>query len=68
MVMYPAGHARNTEADLAGILEHKALLLGGIAMDDPAPLVQTLENLGSLDAGQLAGLWDFTLSDHGRFE
>lgn len=27
--MYPAGHARNTTADLRGILAHKFSLLGG---------------------------------------
>lgn len=29
LVMYPAGHARNTTADLRGILAHKFSLLGG---------------------------------------
>src|SRR5690606_30518222 len=28
LVMYPAGHARNTTADLRGLLDHKFMLLG----------------------------------------
>ncbi|MCE9557541.1 MAG: MmgE/PrpD family protein [Armatimonadetes bacterium] len=30
MVMYPAGHARNTTADIVGILKHKFAMLGDI--------------------------------------
>lgn len=31
-VMFPAGHARNTAADLRGILQHKFKLLGSLAL------------------------------------
>jgi 2-methylcitrate dehydratase len=35
LVMYPAGHARNTTADLEDILEHKFEILGKLAVGDP---------------------------------
>ncbi|MEM9065950.1 MAG: MmgE/PrpD family protein [Planctomycetota bacterium] len=50
LVMYPAGHARNTEADLEGILAHKFRLLGALASDDPDPIVARYRDLGSKDA------------------
>merc|ERR1719291_407047 len=34
LVMYPSGHARNTSADLASILEHKNRLLGDLVFAD----------------------------------
>lgn len=33
-VMFPSGHARNTTADLAGILQNKFMNLGKIAIKD----------------------------------
>merc|ERR1719163_2069720 len=33
-VMYPSGHARNTSADLKGILAHKNHMLGDIVFSD----------------------------------
>ena len=68
LVMYPAGHARNTTADLKGILANKFEQLGKLAMDDPKPLVEKLEGLERLDAKQLASLYDFRIDDRGRFE
>jgi 2-methylcitrate dehydratase len=67
-VMYPSGHARNTTADLKGILANKFEQLGKLAMDDPKPLVEKLGHLERLDAKQLAGLYDFRIADRGRFE
>merc|ERR1719355_220427 len=34
LVMYPPGHARNTSADLRGILAHKNRMLGDIVFSD----------------------------------
>ena len=34
LVMFPSGHARNTAADLNGILAHKFQLLGRLALDE----------------------------------
>merc|ERR1719487_68292 len=38
LVMYPTGHARNTDADLKGILHHKAHLLGDLVFPDKKAL------------------------------
>ncbi len=58
-VMFPAGHARNTTADLRDILRHKFGLLGGLALAEGADVpgfVNKLESIGSLSAGDLATL------------
>ncbi len=68
LVMYPSGHARNTEADLRRILGSKFDLLGGLALDNPRPLVKRLMKLEKLGGKDLRNLWDFTLLDHGRFD
>ena len=68
LVMYPSGHARNTTADLRGILDHKFDLLGRLALKDPAPLVKTLDGVHQLDAPALAGLWNFRIESAGPFE
>jgi 2-methylcitrate dehydratase len=68
LVMYPSGHARNTTADLKGILANKFEQLGKLAMDDPKPLVAKLEKLDQLDAAGIAGLYDFRILDRGKFE
>lgn len=36
--MFPSGHARNTTADLIGILQNKFTQLGKIAIKDEAEL------------------------------
>ena len=56
LVMYPSGHARNTTADLDDILMHKASLLGALAMDDAATIIDRCNNIES--ATDLSGLWD----------
>lgn len=48
-VMYPKGHARNTEADLEGILEHKFKLMGQLAMEDPTQVEILLQRVNSID-------------------
>lgn len=68
LVMYPAGHARNTTADLHGILANKFEVLGRLALDDPDPVIDRFRGVGALSAEQLASMNDFTLRDHGRFE
>lgn len=54
LVMYPAGHARNTTADLRSILEHKFRLLGSLALADPAPFIERLLRLDEADSAELA--------------
>lgn len=68
LVMYPAGHARNTTADLKGILDHKFKLLGGLALDDPTPLLDRLGRLESLDAEGLAGLTNVEIASRPGYE
>lgn len=64
-VMYPGGHARNTSANLEGILDHKWNLLGGIALKDGADVaaaVSKLNSIGGMSAGDLMGIYDFDLA------
>jgi 2-methylcitrate dehydratase len=64
-VMYPAGHARNTDADLNGILDHKFNLLGSIAVPDGgdvAAVVSRLNSIGSMTASELMGIYDIPIA------
>ena len=67
LVMYPAGHARNTTARLKEILEHKFELLASLALADPAEVdhaVSRLESLGQADADALLRVYDLKLATH----
>ena len=68
LVMYPAGHARNETADLAGILEHKFNLLGSIASDTPADLIARYRNLGAKSADDIKNINTFDLTLRDDFE
>jgi 2-methylcitrate dehydratase len=71
LVMYPAGHARNTAADLHAILRHKWRMLGEIALPDgqsPDPLIERLESLHKLDAARLASLYAVEIADRPGYE
>ncbi|MFN0133289.1 MAG: MmgE/PrpD family protein [Phycisphaerales bacterium] len=68
LVMYPSGHARNTTADLHGILRHKFDLLGGLAVAKPEKLVKRLSDLHEKPAERVADLYDFEIVHRGRFE
>ncbi len=58
LVMYPAGHARNTSANLNSILEHKFDLFGGIAFGVASSSVQKeLLSLGQMSAPELLGFY-----------
>lgn len=48
MVMYPAGHARNEDADLEGILKNKFEQLGDLCLEKEE-FGQVLERLNNLD-------------------
>lgn len=56
LVMFPAGHAGNTSADLPGILDHKFRLLGGIAWPDPAECAENLQRLASIGSASTEGV------------
>ena len=62
LVMYPSGHARNTTCDLEGILAHKADLLGALAMDDPAGIIERCNGIGTLAPEAVAGIMDFPIA------
>jgi len=68
LVMYPAGHARNTTADLRGILETKFATLGALAADDAGEIVRRFAGMGTKSAADIASLYDFKIADRGRFE
>ena len=62
MVMYPAGHARNTGAPLADLLANKWATLGALASDDPAAMVARFESLRSKGADEIATIHGFELN------
>ncbi|MCC6661717.1 MAG: MmgE/PrpD family protein [Phycisphaerales bacterium] len=61
LVMYPAGHARNTTADLYGILGTKFVRLASLASDEPDGIIGRLSDVGSKSVRQMAGLYDFRI-------
>lgn len=65
LVMYPAGHARNTTANLKDILAHKFALLGDLALKDAKPIIDRFNNLPNLSAKELATLHDFEILNRG---
>jgi 2-methylcitrate dehydratase len=66
-VMYPAGHARNTTADLRDILATKFAMLGDLALKNPKPVIDRFNNLAQLGVKELATLHDFELLERGGF-
>lgn len=69
LVMYPAGHARNTTADLHDILNHKFQMLGRLAMDEPAPFIDRLQHLASLDADAIQTIYNVPIKfTGGKFD
>jgi 2-methylcitrate dehydratase len=68
LVMYPAGHARNTTADLKDILAHKWRMLGSLAVEQPEILIKRLGALEKKSAKDVAALYDFEIIHRGRFE
>lgn len=71
LVMYPAGHARNTAADLSDILQHKFNLLAQIGLPDGKdvrPFVEKLQSLKAMSPFELASLYDFEIAFRPGFE
>jgi 2-methylcitrate dehydratase len=65
LVMYPAGHARNTEAPLAELLRTKFERLGKIAFGEDAEFkrcLASLERLREMSANELLNLYNFRLN------
>lgn len=61
LVMYPAGHARNTRADLDELLAHKFRLLASLGVTDVDALYQRFTNIETKSAKEIADLYDFEL-------
>lgn len=61
LVMYPAGHARNTTADLRDILATKFRKLGSLAVSDVESLLRRLDGLAATSATELRSLWNVPL-------
>lgn len=68
LIMYPAGHARNRDADLEGILAHKFRLLGGLAFEHPEPIIERFSGIGGMSADEVRGINGFDLVIGGPFE
>jgi 2-methylcitrate dehydratase len=68
LVMYPAGHARNTTADLKALLAHKWEKLGELASKRPAKMIEKLSKIGKKSSAEVARMYDFDIEDRGRFE
>jgi 2-methylcitrate dehydratase len=65
LVMFPAGHAGNSTADLEDILGHKFRLLCSLALPDGANVeefVVRLNSIGTLSASELAELTSVALA------
>ena len=56
LVMFPAGHARNTDADLQALLAHKFRLLGALASSDPQSLIKRFDKLEKKSAAEIRDL------------
>ena len=68
MVMYPGGHARNTEVDLKDILAHKFNLLGKLAFENPAPVIARFESLEDKTVEDINAINDFEIHTRDGFE
>ena len=67
-VMYPAGHARNADANLRDILATKFEMLGSLALKNPRPIIDRFNNLAKLPSKELASLYEFELLKRTDFE
>jgi 2-methylcitrate dehydratase len=61
LVMFPAGHARNTEADVESLLREKFMRLASSAVDDPAALWDRFHNTQHKSADQIRRWFDFQM-------
>ncbi len=61
LIMYPAGHARNTTANLEDLLAAKFKLLGELAVKNPRAIIDRFQNLPAMSSKQLSDLYDFEI-------
>lgn len=68
LIMYPSGHARNTECDLQSILKAKFFMLGNIATDDPSLVIDRCLSIGNMDSENVMSLWNIVIADRPVFQ
>ena len=69
IVMYPAGHARNTTADLRDILNHKFSLLAKLSFTDEAISESIIERFQTIEnANSLNNLYNFQIESRQGYE
>jgi len=68
LVMYPGGHARNTEVPLQKILDHKFALLGALAFENPEVVIDRFRGLAERSADEIADLHHFELMTRDGYE
>lgn len=61
LVMYPTGHARNTSAPLADLLDYKFQRLAALGVADVAGLANRFSHLASRTAAEVRALHDFEI-------
>lgn len=61
LVVYPAGHARNTSSDLAHLLDVKFERLAALGVADPDGLRRRMSNLANKSSREIAGLYGFAV-------
>jgi 2-methylcitrate dehydratase len=61
LVLYPLGHARNSDPELDDILAHKFEALAGLAVAEPASLMERLTHLAGRSPEEIRNLYDFKL-------
>jgi len=65
-IMFPGGHARNTDTDLKDVLSHKFKLLGNLSMaeKDFAKLLTKLENIDKASNDDLKSIYECNIKFH----
>jgi 2-methylcitrate dehydratase len=68
LVMYPAGHARNSRADLRDILDAKFEMLARLASEAPSEIIARFSNASAKSAGEMSEINNVAITNRGRFE
>ncbi|HUE69464.1 MAG TPA: MmgE/PrpD family protein [Pirellulaceae bacterium] len=61
LVMYPAGHARNTSGNLDDLLAHKFRMLASLGVRDVDALYRRFTNFATKTADEIRNLYDFEI-------
>ncbi|MDP6466933.1 MAG: hypothetical protein QF918_04310, partial [Pirellulaceae bacterium] len=64
LVMYPAGHARNRDAKLEGLLDAKCRRLADYGVCDAGALIERFSDFETKTSAQIRQLYDFQLDTH----